>query len=345
VFAACAILVGSVQLVYWETYAGKLVYWSYGPDERFTFFKLNIWNCFFSYRKGWFVYTPFMIISLMGFIPLYKYKRQVFWPLLLFTLLNLWVFTAWHCWWYGGSFSQRAVVQSYAILFFPVSSFLAFAFKRRATTIATILFTGFCIWMNLVMTYQANSPTGGMDSDTMNKKYFWKIFGKPIVDDNDRKFIETHDEVPANKESSLKTIFTSDLENDSLAIDTGISLSGKKSYLLDTEHNFVPEVIVPVSNSLKGWYRFRPMVYMQEWENDYWKQATIYISITNKGEVIRRQAYHLTRIAKFRQWSNLYIDIETPENGQFDEIRAGLCNGGGSQKVYLDNPIIQFATK
>ncbi len=148
-----AALMCFIQLLYWKKYSGHFIQWSYGEDERFDFFHPHFIAGLFSCRKGWFMYTPVMILSILGFIPLFKKNRNIFWTASIFTLVNLYFVFAWSRWWYGGSFSQRAVIESYAVLLFPLASFFTWAFNKIISAIALSLFILFCIWFNLLMTY------------------------------------------------------------------------------------------------------------------------------------------------------------------------------------------------
>lgn len=83
---------------------------------------------------------------------------------------------AWNCWWYGGSFSQRSVVQSYAILAFPLAAFFQSISNKKILFYFSLLFVAFCCWLNILMTYQAYTPKGIMENELMSKKYFLENF-------------------------------------------------------------------------------------------------------------------------------------------------------------------------
>src|SRR5205085_1719730 len=109
--------------------------------------------------------------------------------------------------WYGGSFSMRAVIQYYAILLFPLCAIITWLVRRWWRAVLFGVFFLFCVWLNLMMTYQANCK-GIMESDNMTKTYFWKIFGKLQENKEDKKFIETDEEIPANLLPRLQLIST-----------------------------------------------------------------------------------------------------------------------------------------
>jgi hypothetical protein len=91
-------------------------YYSYG-DEGFFFTNPQIINGLFSYRKGWLIYTPLMIFALLGILTLARRKfQQFFIPVLIFTVANIYVVYSWWCWWYGGSFGSRPMIDSYPLM-------------------------------------------------------------------------------------------------------------------------------------------------------------------------------------------------------------------------------------
>ncbi|MFI5205050.1 MAG: hypothetical protein ACHQF2_11195, partial [Flavobacteriales bacterium] len=66
------------QLIYWKLYTGQFIYNSYrNPNEGFDFLSPHTWNFLFSFRKGWFIYTPVMFFACIGFIFLLKRKNEM----------------------------------------------------------------------------------------------------------------------------------------------------------------------------------------------------------------------------------------------------------------------------
>src|SRR6185312_211759 len=95
----------SIQLFTWHAETGQWVVWSY-PGETFTFANPHIADFLFSYRKGWFIYTPVMFFVIMGSIVMFITNKNYFLAIitLLFTGVIVYVSSCWQPWWYGGSF-------------------------------------------------------------------------------------------------------------------------------------------------------------------------------------------------------------------------------------------------
>jgi hypothetical protein len=172
---AGAFLIWIPQLIYWKINSGHWLVYSY-LGEPFFFNRPQIINGLFSYRKGWLIYTPVMIFALAGILMMAgKLKRWRF-PVVAATLLNLYIVFSWWCWWYGGSFSARALVEFYVVLAFPLGAFYRWIFKRHMVLkISTLLLLGFFIWLNIFQSKQYR--TSLLHWDSMSEKAYRGIWG------------------------------------------------------------------------------------------------------------------------------------------------------------------------
>jgi len=112
------------QLFIWKKYIGNYIYYSY-TDEKFFFNDPQILNFLFSYQKGWLLYTPIMVFSIIGIILSKKYMKDLFIPLILITSISIYILSCWFDWAFGGSFGCRPLVQLYALLIFPFALFIS----------------------------------------------------------------------------------------------------------------------------------------------------------------------------------------------------------------------------
>jgi hypothetical protein len=118
-----------VQLIYWKLYSGNWIAQTYGPKEDFFFADPQVTNFLFSFRKGWFIYTPVMVFILIGIPFLYKTARGWFIFSLVFFCINVYILSSWWDWGFGGSFGCRAIIQHYAFFSFGLASFIAVIFN------------------------------------------------------------------------------------------------------------------------------------------------------------------------------------------------------------------------
>jgi hypothetical protein len=160
------------QMIYWKIYAGHWIYYSYGK-EGFFFLDAKFLNELFSFRNGWLTYTPVMGIAIVGMVLMFKKYKNMFWCLSVFTIAYIYVVSSWWCWWYGGSFGSRAMVDIYAVLLIPFGVFVEMALKKMK--IVLIVFLVLCSTLSLFQTWQYNS--GILHFDGMNRKLYMNIFG------------------------------------------------------------------------------------------------------------------------------------------------------------------------
>lgn len=104
------------QLLYWKYTTGSFMY-----DVGSKWYFLNPWfRVLFGPEKGWFLYTPISIMMVAGLFLIKKYPFQK--SVITFCLLNIWIIIAWSDWRYGGSYSTRALVQSYPVFALALAS-------------------------------------------------------------------------------------------------------------------------------------------------------------------------------------------------------------------------------
>lgn len=188
VLGGAAFLVLLPQFIYWHSVTGEFLFYSY-PDEKINLFTPHIVNVFFSYKKGWLLYTPLMIFAIIGFVQLYKSYRSFFFPIFIFFLFNAYLISCWDCWWYGGSFAQRPFVESYVFMAFPLAVTIKnISEKKYSFSVPLFLIGLFVIYLNLFQTQQALN--GVIDTTQTTKEYYWKVFLKNSVSDEEKRWLE-----------------------------------------------------------------------------------------------------------------------------------------------------------
>jgi hypothetical protein len=174
--AGAAFLVWMPQIAYWKFISGHYFVYSY-LGERFYFLKPRIFDGLFSYHKGWLLYTPVMWLAFAGFFFMRGTLAKWLWPALITITISIYVIFSWWCWWYGGSFSARALVEFYVVMSFPLGAFFTFILqKNRIYKLVTTLLLAFCIWLNMFQTRQYQKAL--LHWDSMSKEAYWAIWGK-----------------------------------------------------------------------------------------------------------------------------------------------------------------------
>ena len=176
IIAIFAIIVLIPQLLFWKINTGNWLFWSYS-EEGFFFSKPEIIRGLFSYRKGWLLYTPLMIFGLAGIFMLRNRLRDFYIPILIFTMINIYVIFSWWDWSYGGSFGARAMIDTYAFYSISMAAFIGQIrnskrfLKTLTLSLMTILF-----FFNIFQTLQYKY--GAIHFCEMSKESYWHSFGK-----------------------------------------------------------------------------------------------------------------------------------------------------------------------
>lgn len=163
------------QMLYWKHITGQYLFNSY-VGEQFYFSKPHLLEGLFGFRKGWLLYAPMMVFSLIGIGILFKKYKDFAWPLLLLVGVYVYVVLSWWCWWYGGSWGLRAMIDVYPFLAISFAVFVKWLLgstrQIKRTGIYTLVFL--VVW-NLFQTLQYR--WGIIHFDGMTKEaYFDALF-------------------------------------------------------------------------------------------------------------------------------------------------------------------------
>lgn len=160
-----------IQLLVWKLGTGNWVVYSYN-DEKLFLGNTHIIEGLFGYRKGLFVYCPILFISLVGWIFMWKKHRKLLPVFLLFLFIYMYVIFSWWCWWYGGSFGMRAMIETFVILAIPMAVFFD-RILNRWTLVPVGFLIGFAINLNFFLTDKY--LVGFLHMDSMTKAAYWEL--------------------------------------------------------------------------------------------------------------------------------------------------------------------------
>lgn len=163
-----------IQMILWHQQCGKWFYWSY-RGEGFYFTDPEFFNFLFSYKKGFFVYSPlfFILLPLTLYALLIKQFRAIVFSL-AFCLIT-YVFSSWYCWYYSDAFGMRPMMDFYGI-FFLFAALGIMLIRSSVYRSLSLIWIGICIPVNLVFAYQHQQ--GIVHPNAMNGKKFWMTFLK-----------------------------------------------------------------------------------------------------------------------------------------------------------------------
>jgi len=151
-FFAVLIPILFIQLILWYIQTGRWLIWSY-PNEGFYFNRPEIAEVLLGYRKGLFVYTPVLALSILGLFTMVRSARFRLIVAVLFLCLMTYVSASWWNWYFGDGFGMRPFIDVYG-LFAILLAFLlnAGAIRKVMAPVGVILVV--LIFFNLFQTWQ-----------------------------------------------------------------------------------------------------------------------------------------------------------------------------------------------
>ncbi len=162
------------QMIYWHSITGHYFVNSY-PDEQFFWGNPHFIDGLFSYRKGWFLYTPVMVFAILGIPFLFRKLKEFSWAILIFISLATYIIVSWWCWWYGGSFGMRSFVDYYGLLAIPMALLFTEIWNYRKRSKAIVLGIVFLALLQNNF-FLEKYKHGGLHYDSMTKAAFWFSF-------------------------------------------------------------------------------------------------------------------------------------------------------------------------
>ena len=175
--AALIFLLLIPQMMYWKYITGDFVFYSYG-EEKFFFNHPYIIEGLFSYRKGWLLYTPIMIFAILGVYFVFKLRKQLFLPVLVITVLFIYTTFSWWCWWYGGGFSARPMVDFYALFALSIGAFIQLVSDKKIAILSHTLVPVFLFLIYLNISQVLQYKHFSIHYDSMSKESYWLNFMK-----------------------------------------------------------------------------------------------------------------------------------------------------------------------
>ncbi|MNJ86064.1 hypothetical protein D3C87_35470 [compost metagenome] len=161
-----------VQLITVNGQTGK---WGLNPYSREGFDNWKdpyFWNILFGFRKGMFIYAPFLLLLIPGLLVCFFRARRLFYGILIFIVVVTYVLSAWWCWWYGGSLGMRSMIDFYGILVIPIAFLISYS--NRFWKIFLVLFVALSV--HVYQVYERQYDANIIHYDYMDYPMWKKVF-------------------------------------------------------------------------------------------------------------------------------------------------------------------------
>lgn len=175
-FLVPVVLCAMVQFSYWKYAGGSWFIDSYGsPAEGLDFLNPHTIPFLFSFKSGWFLYTPLMLLVMIYLIVRAYKKDKTMIAVLIYAILFIYISSTWTNWWYGGGFSQRAMVQAYVLLSLPLAGLVEYTFfqRRKFHVLIGFLISVFFV-LSIWQTIQFKNHV--LTGETITPKYYLASF-------------------------------------------------------------------------------------------------------------------------------------------------------------------------
>ncbi|MBU0487659.1 MAG: glycosyltransferase [Bacteroidetes bacterium] len=170
--AGIFLLIVFIQSLLWILQNGKVYNWTY-LDEFFNWSDPQIVNILISYKKGLFVYTPVILIALIG---VFSMKGKIGYNIITFLgffFVVTYVLSSWHSWYYGGSLGLRAYIDFFPLFAIPLGILLSKSPRKLLNMVVCIVLAVF-LFFNIFLTDRY--VKGKVSCDGMTKELFWDMF-------------------------------------------------------------------------------------------------------------------------------------------------------------------------
>jgi hypothetical protein len=345
ILKSAAIVLGvlSIQLLLWKAQTGIFILHSY-KNEGFYFTHPEILNCLFSFRKGLFVYSPIILVSILGNLVFLKKNRLAFFAFTSFFILLVFIISSWWNWFYGPSFGQRAFIDFYAVFATP----LAFTIEKIQQVIwrkTLLLICSLFVFLNLIQTYQHNKQI--LSSWDMNFQKYAYVFLK--TSSQYRNCLGGNNDLPLYKEIRNSIfILNDDFEQtpSNAKVCTWVDkYHGKVCDYSDRDYNLL--FTIPVKETFISKRALFAEIKLDRFELDRhsFNDAFYVIEYKNsQGEIYYNYTFKLNDYPRelFSIWETYNYSVELNKiKSSNDTIRMYVWNQSKA-RFYLDNVKIEL---
>jgi hypothetical protein len=330
--AILVFLIGMIQLSYYRYAGGEWFIYSY-QEESFSWLKPHFNDFIFSFRCGWLIYSPLFFLAILGFFFLKNMK--IGWlPIVLFSIVNLYIVCAWDIWWYGA----RAMVQSYPILAFPLAAGIERGIGNRWMKYVTIAFLAICAYLNIWWTHGIHKGNYYSAFDS-TKAYFYKTVGRWSIPAEYQKLYDTNEYFDGERKN-LKVIYSNNFNTDTTLIREGRLVDNSPAEFVNGPKQFTKAYEIPIKNEQAKWLRIKNTFKSNQKEWNFWQMTQAVIKFTNGNQEVKVRMYRPQRLLVDGQQSDLYFDVKTPKE-TFTKAEIFYWNADGQKELLIDNLVVE----
>lgn len=322
----------SIPLIAWHLQTGHFFLNPY-KGEHYYWANPQFVKQLISYQKGWLIYTPLVVFSFLGFINLYNINKVQFYNLAVFLLLIIYCFSAWWCWHYGSSFSQRVYIDFYGLIAVLLVCLIKGIQHQKILKAISWMLLFLFIPFNQIQSYQCwNGILPGLQT---NSDIYWNKF---LSFEKNAIYNFPSDAILWNKRYMM------DMENTNTnsewrggSITNEQYYSGNKSCVVNVSNPFSISIKMapPKFDTTAQWHiKIEGTVKILDDNTD----AVMVIDLSKNEESFSYNSFALQDKVRKNKWEHAAFGIElTPVMQQADTVVAYLWNPNANQITYIDD--------
>ena len=326
----CLLFLLSLPLILWHSTTGHWLVYQYG-EERYHFLHPHFFSLLFSYNRGWFVYTPVALISIIGLFRIFQKNRTVFYWTTAFLLLFIYISSCWWMWYFASKCGQRIFIDFYA--FIGILLFLLFESIKNKKILnyflvtILVLFTG----LNLFQNYQHSVFI--FPATDLTQEIYWNSFSK--IHPTAKVYL------PGESVVTDKSFFT-DMEKpvgweNLYTIRSHFGSSGKHCSMIAHKHPYSVGkylTLAPNFTTNNRIIKVSAMIYSP----DTISCSSLVVEINSGEKKISYNSLYLARFVQANQWTKVeaafYVQKDIPENSI---AKIYFFNNKGSAPLFIDD--------
>ncbi len=231
-----------IQIILWKLQCGEWLLKPYQTENIFYWTNPQIINVLFGFRKGLFIYSPILFLSLIGLIIGLRTNRTFIISALVALVIFTYCIACWWHWPFGDSFGHRAFIDCFAILAIGLAYFFELL-KNKITKVLFFSISFMLVALNLIQTWQYNN--GIILSEYMNfQKYKYQFL---YIDDASKNCLGGINDISSfNKNNGIDTFLIPNVNFDFNDFSKPFEIKNKlKSKVIFIEINFTKDELSP----------------------------------------------------------------------------------------------------
>lgn len=334
------------QLLYWKMMTGSYLYDSYS-NYHFDWTKPHIIKGLFGHKNGWFVYTPLMLIAIVGYF-IKSIPKHILLISILILPIHIYFTFAWFNYNYINGFGSRPMIHVYPLLIYGIAALLSMRHKMpRLIAIVAILIS---IVVNINFSYK--QWHGRLFSDESTAAFNANTFFKNELTYHDLFYLNSKwDQKTFSSYTDCKLIYKKS-HNDLVQSDTSYLLSKDSTFVKLNTINQFPVGADPhiISNEdIKNYKTVHAKINMKFRDYKFmpYDHHKLVFEVNRKGENVRWEGISINDKIGKKELPDSEIEIRRTYIDKWDTVEyhfpVNNLISGDEVKVYVWNPARQSA--